>query len=71
MLRTPAASSTSFSGVPVQRPIALQPSTQSCRVVWLRTGIAPSCDSDSDSGRATMPSTTSRQSAKPFASSAA
>ena len=59
------APSTWPSGTPVHLPIALQPSTQSWRVICVRAGIACSSASEQVSGAATSPSTRSRQSAKP------
>jgi hypothetical protein len=50
-----------LSGTPAHLPIALQPSTQSWRVICVRAGMARSSASESDSGVATSPSTASRQ----------
>ncbi len=52
------------SGTPVHLPMQLQPSTQSCRVIWVRDGSARSSASDKLTGRSTRPPTSSRQSAK-------
>lgn len=63
-------SSTVLSIVPCHLPIALQPSTQSCRVIWVRIAIARSAATESDSGRRTRPVTAIRQSAKRLAACA-
>ena len=49
--------------------MALQPSTQSCRVIWVREGSLRTSSMLSDRGRATRPSTTSFQ-AENFSSTA-
>ncbi len=61
-----ARSSSAPSGTPFHLPMQLQPSTQSCRVIWVRDGMARSSASDSSSGVSTRPPTDSFQSAKPF-----
>ena len=61
------ASSEAPSGTPVHLPIALQPSTQSWRVIWVRAGMRAQLGERKARGRSTRPSTASRQSAKPLA----
>ena len=53
-------SSTALSGTPVHLPMALQPSTQSWRVICVREGMARRSASESDWGASTRPSTASR-----------
>src|SRR5258706_6854359 len=65
-----ASASTSASCTPFHLPIALQPSTQSWRVICVRAGIARSCASVSLIGFSTRPSTCRDQSAKWVAASA-
>jgi len=45
---TPRARQISASGTPVHLPMQLPPSTQSCRVIWVRAGRLRSSSSDSD-----------------------
>ena len=63
--RTPTASSTAESGTPVHWPIAVQPSSHVCRVICVRAGNCFRSASENERGRATLPSTDSRQSANP------
>src|ERR1035437_4077559 len=65
--KTPTAFSTPASGVPIHSAIYDQPSSQATSVIWLCTGRLLRSDSESDAGRATIPSTVSRQSVKPAA----
>ena len=47
--------------MPVHLPMALHPSTQSWRVIWLRLGPAINWATEKACGRATNPSTVNRQ----------
>ena len=59
----PTASSTAESGTPVHWPIAVQPSSHVCRVIWVRGVNCFRSASENARGRATLPSTGSLQSA--------
>src|SRR5262245_2015875 len=58
------------SGTPFHLAIALQPSTQSWRVIWVRAGIALIAGSPNPSFRSTRPAISSFQSAQLFAAPA-
>jgi hypothetical protein len=64
----PAASSTARSGTPVHCAIADQPSSHVCRVICVRDGMRFKSSREKLPGLATLPSTSSRHSAKPFLS---
>ncbi len=64
---TPTAFSTSTSGVPIHSAMYDHPSSHATSVIWLRVPMSFTSASEYDPGRATNPSTASRQSANPFA----
>ena len=59
----PTASSTALSGTPVHCAMAVQPSSQVCRVICVRGENCFRSASENARGRATLPSTERRQSA--------
>src|SRR5262245_53528745 len=61
--RTPTAFNTSDKGVPIHSAMYDHPSSQTTSVIWLRTGNFLRSGKEYDPGRATRPSTESRQSA--------
>src|SRR5262245_46791082 len=65
----PTRSSKRERGTPVHSAMNDQPSSQTCKVIWLRLGKRCSSDNEKEVGRATSPSTVSRQLSKLFASS--
>ena len=61
--RMPAASSTRLSGTPVHWPMAVQPSSQVCRVICVRDAQLFQLGERERARRGHAPSTDSRQSA--------
>lgn len=65
--RSPTASRTRLSRTSIHSPMAVQPSSQTCRVIWVRDGRRLGSASEKEPGRTTSPSTDSRQSTEPLA----